>query len=82
MELEQSEGTIYGCNYYTIKPISLHRFHGDNHLWNEIITWVVATYGPTAEDGVWTPDQRWYVNNTKFWFRDLEDVTMFMLKWS
>ena len=81
MELEQSEDTIYGCRYYTIKPIAW-MYYGDNYLWNKIITWVVVTYGPTAEDGVWTPDQRWYVNNAKFWFRDPEDVTMFLLKWS
>jgi hypothetical protein len=43
---------------------------------------VVATYGPSSDDGVWTPNMRWYVNNAKFWFRDLEDVTIFLLKWS
>jgi hypothetical protein len=81
MKIEQSEGTVYGCRYYTVKPQGW-MYHGDNPDWNKIVTWVVATYGPTAEDGVWTPDQRWYVNNAKFWFRELEDVTMFLLKWS
>ena len=81
MLIEQSEGTVYGCRYHTVKPQGW-MYHGDNPDWNKIVTWVVVTYGPTATDGVWTPGQRWYVNNAKFWFRDLEDITLFMLKWS
>jgi hypothetical protein len=77
MLIEQSEGTVYGCRYYTAKPQV-----ESTPSWDKIIAWVVDTYGPTPEDGVWTPNARWYVNNAKFWFRNLEDVTMFVLRWS
>jgi hypothetical protein len=43
---------------------------------------MVSTFGPSAEDGVWTPDQRWYANNSKFWFREEKDLEWFMLKWA
>jgi hypothetical protein len=47
-----------------------------------MMEWTVKTFGPSAWDGVWTPDQRWYANNAKFWFRDAKDLEWFMLKWS
>ena len=81
MTLEQSTGTVYGCVYHTVKPL-WQMYQGDNADWNKMVTWAVVTYGPGPDDGAWTPNARWYVNNAKFWFRDLEDITMFMLKWS
>ena len=81
MIIEQGEGTVYGCRYYTVKP-QVKLFMDPNPDWNKIIAWAVETYGPTPENGVWTPNARWYVNNAKFWFRNLADVTMFVLRWS
>ena len=72
---EISEGTVYGQKYLTVHPTSGNR-------WNEMMAWTVKTFGPSAEDGVWTPDQRWYANNARFWFRDAKDLEWFMLKWS
>ena len=69
------EGTVYGQQYLTVHPISGNR-------WNEMMAWMVGTFGPSAENGVWTPDQRWYANNAKFWFRDAKDLEWFMLKWA
>lgn len=46
-----------------------------------MIAWVVETFGPTALDGVFTPGQRWYVNNAKFWFREEKDLLIFLLRW-
>lgn len=80
MKIEQSEGTVYGHRYYNVRAHGWMR--GDNIKWNEVFAWTIETYGPTPEDGVWTPDARWYANNGTFWFRDLEDVTMFVLRWS
>lgn len=54
-------------------------YHQD---WQDMENWCKATFGDTPEDGVWTPGARWYVNNSKFWFRDLSDATMFVLRWS
>jgi hypothetical protein len=75
MAFEISEGTVYGQKYLTVHPTSGNR-------WNEMMDWTVKTFGPSAIDGVWTPDQRWYANNAKFWFRDAKDLEWFMLKWS
>jgi hypothetical protein len=71
---ELSEGRVYGARYLTVHPNTGSR-------WNEMMAWMTDTFGPTAEDGVWTPDQRWYANNSKFWFRDTKDLEWFVLKW-
>jgi hypothetical protein len=72
---EFSEGTVYGQKYLTVHPTSGAR-------WDAMMEWMVKTFGPSAWDGVWTPDQRWYANNAKFWFRDKQDLEWFMLKWA
>jgi hypothetical protein len=74
-KLELSEGTVYGARYLTVHP-------NNGWHWNEMMEWMVATFGPTAHDGVWTPGMRWYANNAKFWFRNEKDRTMFILRWS
>jgi hypothetical protein len=74
-KLELSEGTVYGARYLTVHP-------GNGWHWNEMMEWMVSTFGPTAHDGVWTPNMRWYANNAKFWFRNEKDRTMFILRWS
>jgi hypothetical protein len=70
-----SHGTIYGDKYLTVHPSNGSR-------WNEMMQWMVDAFGPSAVDGVWTPKMRWYANNSKFWFRDPKDLTMFILRWS
>ena len=74
-KLELSEGRVYGARYLTVHPTNGTR-------WDDMTEWMVKTFGPSAWDGVWTPDQRWYANNAKFWFRDEKDLTMFILRWS
>lgn len=74
-DLTLSEGRVYGARYLTVHP-------GNGARWNEMMTWMIETFGPSACDGVWTPGMRWYANNAKFWFRNEQDLTMFILKWS
>ena len=74
-ELQLSEGRVYGARYLTVHP-------NNGSKWNEMMDWMVSTFGPSAEDGVWTPNMRWYANNSKFWFREEKDLTMFILRWS
>jgi hypothetical protein len=74
-KLELSEGTVYGAKYLTVHP-------NNGWHWNEMMDWTVKTFGPSAADGVWTPDMRWYANNAKFWFRDEKDLNWFVLRWS
>jgi len=72
--MELGEGTVYGERYLTVYPALRH--------WHEMISWTANTFGPTVDDGVWTPGQRWYVNNARFWFRDEQDRILFLLRWS
>jgi hypothetical protein len=50
--------------------------------WSDMMEWMVNSFGPTHKDGAWIPDQRWYVNNAKFWFRNAKDRDWFILRWS
>ncbi len=68
------EGRVYGARYYTAHPTT-----GAN--WNDMMTWMIDTFGPTSADGVWSPGYRWYANNARFWFRNQEDLTVFLLRW-
>ena len=84
------EGRGYGSRYHTAQPT----WDPDNLLstgyfnsgWNDMMEWCVETFGPTAP--IWgeskTPiaNHRWYANNSKFWFRDEADLTLFILRWS
>jgi hypothetical protein len=72
---ELSKGTVYGTEYSTVHP-------NNGSAWNEMMAWMIEQFGPSADNGVWTPDQRWYANNAKFWFRDEKDLLVFVLKWS
>jgi hypothetical protein len=72
---ELSEGRVYGARYLTVHP-------NNSTQWNEMMAWMVETFGPSAHDGVWTPSMRWYANNAKFWFREEKDRNWFVLKWS
>ena len=74
-KLQLSEGRVYGARYLTVHPTNGTR-------WDDMTAWMVKTFGPSAEDGVWTPNMRWYANNSKFWFREEKDLTMFILRWS
>lgn len=78
-ELELGEGTVYGSQYYTVRPI------GGN--WRDMELWCYQTFGETSN--IWSetknltpePLKRWYTNNRKFWFREEQDRTLFVLKW-
>lgn len=74
-KFQLSEGTVYGAKYLTVHPTN-------SWQWNEMMDWMVNTFGPSAVDGVWTPNMRWYANNETFWFRNEKDRTMFILRWS
>ena len=80
-QLVCSTGKVLGEEYLTVKPMGW-AWMGDNAEWHEMVAWCVDTFGPTPKDGVWTPKQRWYVNNAKFWFKEAKDRDWFILRWS
>jgi len=74
--LEHSRGTICGQEYLSVAPMNAEG------KWADMMAWMVNSFGPTPFDSIWTPDQRWHVNNAKFWFRDAKDRDWFVLRWS
>ena len=80
MELALDEGRVYGARYHTAHPLFL--FHSEMYTWRDMECWCTEIFGPTSADGVWTPNMRWYMNNSKFWFRNEADRTFFILRWS
>jgi len=80
---ERSEGRVYGARYLTVQPeLGNSWIYSSSNNWKEMTEWMIETFGPTPKDGVWTPNARWYVNNSKFWFRNEEDLNWFVLRWS
>ena len=80
--LKLSKGTVYSSRYYCVEPV------GGN--WLEMEKWCIQTYGEST-GSIWAEEkykhaanagERWYGNNRKFWFREEQDRTMFVLKWS
>ena len=74
--LEYSTGRVFDQEYLTVAPMNAEG------KWSDMMQWMVETFGPTTLDGAWTPNQRWYANNAKFWFRDQKDRDWFVLRWS
>ena len=71
--------SVFDMTYHNVTPIV------SSGEWNEMIAWCVSVYGPSGTPGmpgVWSPGDRWYANNAKFWFRDKPDCEWFMLRWS
>lgn len=48
---------------------------------NEMIEWATKEFGPSCELKDWRTG-RWLSHLTSFWFRDVEDLTWFKLRWS
>lgn len=83
-QLQTEVGTVLGKNYFVVKPIGWASYH-EPLEWNNMVQWCVDTLGPSGTSdlpGAWSPDQRWYVNSARFWFRDEADRTMFILRFS
>jgi len=71
-------GYAYDMPYHQIDPIV------SPNEWNKMIAWCVSVFGPSGTPGapgVWTPGDRWYANDAKFWFRDKKDCEWFLLRW-
>jgi hypothetical protein len=77
-DLKLSEGTVYGARYHCVEPVG--------GSWIEMQEWCFTQFGDSGKH-IWgeketpEPQQRWYMNNRKFWFRDDADRLMFVMKW-
>jgi hypothetical protein len=77
-DLLLSEGRVYGARYHCVEPV------GGN--WLEMQEWCLEKFGDSGKH-IWgsnevpAPQERWYMNNRKFWFRHEQDRLMFVLNW-
>ena len=87
IELTCDTGTVYGLRYYTVEPKNLE-WQNSRAMWDDMMLWCRVQLGTPGN--LWQetknltpePNQRWYANNAKFWFRNETDRTMFILRWS
>jgi len=60
-------------------PYWVRPYNYDIREWQDMNQWMFNTMG----DNNWlTENARWVGSNSKYWFRDEQDRTMFLLKWS
>ena len=77
-DLVLSEGTVYGSRYHCVEPVG--------GSWIEMQEWCLEKFGDSGKH-IWgsnevpSPQERWYMNNRKFWFRDEADQLIFVMKW-
>jgi hypothetical protein len=77
-DLRLSEGTVYGSRYHCVEPVG--------GSWIEMQEWCLIQFGDSGKH-IWgsnevpAPQERWYMNNRKFWFRDEQDQLMFVMRW-
>jgi hypothetical protein len=95
MNLTTYRGNVYGFEYHVV-GIGHPEHEGiinlievldeEERRWNHMVEWCVNTFGPVNIDvsrpGIILPNQRWYTNNAKIWFRDKKDLTWFILRWA
>lgn len=72
------EGRVHGCVYHCVSPVGGH--------WPTMEAWCREKFGDPGDmwesnDWCWPEGARWLQNNSKFWFRNESDRTMFILKW-
>jgi len=71
-----------GVKYFTVQPYcQIWNYDRTVVLWKDIETWCHRTYGPKG-NAWYGGAERWYVNNSRIWFRDEKDLTMFVMRWS
>lgn len=77
-DLKLTEGKVYGARYHCVEPVG--------GSWIEMQEWCLKQFGDSGKH-IWgeketpEPQQRWYMNNRKFWFRKEKDQLMFVMKW-
>ena len=87
VELVRGTGTVYGLRYHTVEPRNLE-WQESRVMWEDMMRWCAGQFGVHGD--LWRetknltpePHQRWYANDRKFWFRNEEDLVMFVLRWS
>lgn len=51
------------------------------YIWNEMDDWCAAQWGERPLNHWPRAPDRWFVNDSAFWFRQPQDATAFLLRW-
>lgn len=86
MKLTSAEARMYGSRYYVLVPHLTVATSWYSQDWLDMVEWMVEIFGPIEQPKAGSitpvPNQRWYVYDGKFLFRNEEDKILFLLKWS
>lgn len=87
IKFELLEGRIHGARYYSVRPLNEWFMTGGMSedpfsTWSNMSDWCTEAFGAAPIDGIWDPGHRWYENNAKFWFRNEQDRTLFLLRFA
>ena len=85
----QLEKRLNGSKYWLAKPNFMPEPGALNYnitltrrAWNDMDDWCVSMFGERPMN-VWPQaGDRWFANDSAFWFRDESDCLLFLLRWS
>jgi hypothetical protein len=89
MKIEcKDDKRVQGKRFYTAEPslfpIPIHPYNYAPPPWKEMEEWCIENLG--INEVTWnrwpSPSDRWFMNDAKFWFRDQQDMMMFVLRFS
>ena len=83
MKIDVEEKRLNGARYYTASPY----VDGLNSVetlreWLVLEDWCWDNFGERPMNRWPDSGDRWFANNNAFWFKDEQDLMMFMLRWS
>jgi hypothetical protein len=83
------EKRLNGSRYYSVRPVFENEFssisyyvHESRREWNKMDDWCANMFGERPFNTWPAAGERWFANDSSFWFRDEADKLLFMLKWS
>lgn len=80
MKLLTETKMFEGEPYYLVS-IERDTIWKNRELWINMDDWCCDHFGPRTVNDWPTSNDRWFVNNRAFWFKNATDRTMFTLKW-
>jgi hypothetical protein len=83
MNILVAEKRLNGARYYAATPITLVADITLTHRkWLDIEDWCYTNFGERPMNRWPDSGDRWFANDGAFWFRDEQDLMMFILRWT
>ncbi len=81
MALTVTESKWHGCQYHVVEIE--HEWDPDlrQYSWRNMEAWCVNRLGPPGDLWDITPAS-WYMNGGKFYFRNRDNLMLFLITWS